>query len=223
MLDFGIATEDETEDYSTKLLSELAPGDEITGELLIGEFKTLPMDNREIAEFYIIISDHKNDQKWVVEFSTPYFPETGNIYGEKGGVFYSFIDSLNHVVNGTPRNWQDNYSVNFHQFRKTVNNHLTMITLKAVPPVNPSAKSVNLEIINADYKTGMKKQKKITIYDLAEEDPIILMGYSQLRNKGDRITVKNIVFELKSLLDDEKITIDAYKKAISNIKSVDDH
>ncbi|MCE5213358.1 MAG: hypothetical protein LLF83_01385 [Methanobacterium sp.] len=223
MLDFGIVTEDKTEDYYTKLLNELVPGDEITGELIIGDFKTSPMDKREVAEFYIIISDHKNHQKWVAEITTPYFPETGNVYAEKDGLFYSLIDSLNHVVNGTPRKWQDNYSVNFHQLRKTVNSYLTMLTVKAVQPVNTDAKHVNLEIIDADYKTGEKKPKKITIYDLAQEDPIILMGYSQLRNKGDRITVKNIVFELKSLMDDEKITEEAYQKAFKKLKSVDEH
>lgn len=46
------------------------------------------------------------------------------------------------------------------------------------------------------------------------------MGYASLRNKGDRITVKNIVFELKSLLDDEKITEDAYKLALIELKTV---
>lgn len=223
MLDFGIVTEDKTEDYHTKLLNELVPGDEITGEIIIGEFKTLPMDNREVAEFYIIISDHENSQKWVAEITTPYFPETGNIYAEKDGLFYGLIDSLNHVVNGSPLNWQENYSVNFHQLRKTVNNYLTLVTVKAMQPVDPDVKNVNLQIIDADYKTGEKKPKKITIYDLAEEDPIILMGYSQLRNKGDRITVKNIVFELKSLMDDEKITEEAYQKALRKLKNVNEN
>lgn len=220
MLDFGIVTEDETEDYDTKFLYELIPEETITGEIVVGEFKALPMGKREVAEFYIIISDHKNHKKWVGEFTTPFYPETGNVYGEKGGVFYSFMDSLNHVVNGTPRYWQDNYSVNFHQLRKTVNNYITQITVMAVDPVNSDAKSVNLEVTRVDYKTGERKQKKVTIYDLAEEDPIVLMGYARLRNKGDRITVKNIIFELKSLLDDGKITEDAFQKAFRKLKDV---
>lgn len=218
MLDFGIVSEDQTEDYTTKLLNELVPGDEITGELVIGKLKTTPTDKREIADFYIIISDHKNHQKWVVELSTPYFPETGNIYAERGGIFYSLIDSLNHVVNGTPKNWQENYSVNFHQFRKTVNNYLSWIKVKAVPPTRTDD-HVNLVIIDADYKTD-KKKKKISIFDLAEEDPIILMGYARLRNKGDRITVENILFELKSLLDDGKITEDVFQNAFKKLKDV---
>lgn len=221
MLDFGIITEEKTEDYKTKFLNELTPEEEITGEVVVGEFKSMPMGNREVAEFYIIITDHENQMKWVCEITAPYFPETDNVYGEKGGVFYSFIDSLNHVVNGTPSNWQCNYSVKFYQFRKTVNENISQVTLKAVPPILPDAKSVNLEITSAKYKTE-KKKEPVTIYDLAEQDPIILMGYARLRNKGDRITVKNITFELKSLLDDGKITPDAYKQVIKNLKEVKD-
>ena len=220
MLDFGIVAKEETEDYNTKFLSELIQGEEITGEIVVGEFKTIPMGKREVAEFYIIITDHENRLKWVCEFTTPYHPETNNIYGEKGGLFYNFIDSITHVVNDTPRNWQDNYSVNFNQFRKTVNQYIRSVTIKTVAPVNTDAKTVNFEIIGAEYKTESRKKVPLTIYDLAEEDPIILMGYASLRNKGDRITVKNIVFELKSLLDDEKITEDAYKLALIELKTV---
>lgn len=220
MLDFGIVAKEETEDYNTKFLSELIQGEEITGEIVVGEFKTIPMGKREVAEFYVIITDHENRLKWVCEFTTPYHPETNNIYGEKGGLFYNFIDSITHVVNDTPRNWQDNYSVNFNQFRKTVNQYIRSVTIKTVVPVNSDAKTVNLEIIGAEYKTESRKKVPLTIYDLAEEDPIILMGYASLRNKGDRITVKNIVFELKSLLDDEKITEDAYKLALIELKTV---
>ena len=221
MLDFGIIAEEETADYTTKFLTELVPGEEISGEIVIGEFKTLPMGKREVAEFYVIITDHKNREKWVCEFTTPYHPETDNINGEKGGLFYTFIDSLTHVINKTPEIWKDNYSVNFNQFRKTVNEYITNVTIKTVPPVNTDAKSVNLEIIDAEYKTESKKKVPVTIYDLAEEDPIILMGYARLRSKGDRITVKNISFELKSLLDDVKITEDAYRQALKKLKTVD--
>ena len=76
------------------------------------------------------------------------------------------------------------------------------------------------QITRAEYKTEKKKKAPVTIYDLAEEDPIILMGYARLRNKGDRITVKNIVFELKSLLDDGKITDDVYRQALRQLKTV---
>lgn len=223
MLDFGIVASNKTEDYTTKFLNELVPNEEIAGEIVIGEFKTLPMGKREVAEFYMILTDHEKHSKWVCELTVPYYPETDNIYGEKGGLFYTFIDSLNNIVNRTPKNWQENYSVNFSQFRKTVNTYITSITVKTVSPVNADAKTVNLEVISVEYKRRTTKKVKVTIYDLAEEDPIILMGYASLRNKGDRITIKNLTFELKSLLDDRKITENAYKQALIELKTIENN
>ncbi|EKF86524.1 hypothetical protein [Methanobacterium formicicum] len=217
MLDFGLTDSKNMENYETKFLNELESGDQISGEIVIGEFQKSPMGKREVAEFYVIITDKKKLNKWVCEFVTPYYPETDNIYGENGGLFYTFIDSLNHVVNKTPLNWQENYSVNFSRFRKTVNQHISSITLEAVSSVNSDAKTVNLMVKDAMVKTESKEQSPATIYDLAQEDPIILMAYSHLRNKGDRITVKNIAFELKSSMDDGKITENAYKTALDQL------
>ena len=217
MLDFGLTDSKNMENYETKFLNELKSGDQITGEIIVGEFQKNPMGKREVAEFYVIITDRKKLKKWVCEFVTPYYPETDNIYGENGGLFYTFIDSLNHVVNKTPLNWQENYSVNFSRFRKTVNQHLSNITLEAVSPVNSDAKTVNLMVKDALVKTESEERSPATIYDLAQEDPLILMAYSHLRNKGDRITVKNIAFELKASLDDGKITENAYKTALDQL------
>ncbi|MFU2192278.1 hypothetical protein [Methanobacterium sp. MZD130B] len=222
MLDFGLTLNKNMTDYETKFLDELKPGDEITGEIIVGEFKTVPMGKREVAEFYIIITDLKNRVKWVCEFTTPYYPETDNIYGENGGVFYNLIDSLNHVVNKTPINWQENYSVNFSRFRKTVNESVSSVTVKALQSDNSDAKTVNLQVINANIITDPEIPPPISIYDLAEEDPIILMAYAGLRNKGDRITVKNITFELKGLYDDKNITKHAYQTALRELKKVKD-
>jgi hypothetical protein len=222
MLDFGLTLNKNMTDYETKFLDELKPGDEITGEIIVGEFKTVPMGKREVAEFYIIITDLKNRVKWVCEFTTPYYPETDNIYGENGGVFYNLIDSLNHVVNKTPINWKENYSVNFSRFRKTVNESVSSVTVKALQSDNSDAKTVNLQVINATIITDPEIPPPISIYDLAEEDPIILMAYAGLRNKGDRITVKNITFELKGLYDDKNITKHAYQTALRELKKVKD-
>ncbi|NYB53070.1 MAG: hypothetical protein HVN35_11010 [Methanobacteriaceae archaeon] len=220
MLDFGLSDNAQMKDYATKFLNELIPGDEITGEIVVGEFKKVPMGKREVAEFFIIITDHKSHSKWVCELTTPYYPETDNIYGEKGGVFYTFIDSLNHEVNRTPLNWQENYSVNFNRFRNTINHNLSSVTVEAVKPADEDAKTVNLKVTHAVVKTEVKKTEPKTIYDLAQEDSIILMAYAHLRNKGDRITVKNISFELKSFLDDGKITEGAYKTALEELKKL---
>lgn len=221
MLDFGLTEDVNREDYNTKFLNELSPGENITGEIVVGEFQKVPMGKREVADFYVIITNHENRTKWVCEFTTPYYPESDNIYGESGGLFYTFIDSLNHVVNKTPLNWQENYSVNFSKFRKTVNESLSSITLKTVPPVNSDAKTVNLQVTDAVVKTPSEDHKPTTIYDLAQEDPIILMAYANLRNKGDRITVKNITFELKSSLDDGVITKNAFKTALDELNRLE--
>ena len=217
MLDFGLTDSKSMENYETKFLNELKSGDHITGEIIVGEFQKSPMGKREVAKFYVVITDRKKLKKWVCEFVTPYYPETDNIYGENGGLFYTFIDSLNHVVNKTPLNWQENYSVNFSRFRKTVNQNISNITLEAVSPVNSDAKSVNLMVKDVLVKKESDERSPATIYDLAQEDPIILMAYSHLRNKGDRITVKNIAFELKASLDDGNITESAYKNALDQL------
>ncbi len=222
MLDFGLTDNADMEDYETKFLGELKPGDEITGEIVVGEFKTVPMGKREVAEFYIIITDLKNRSKWVCEFATPYYPETDNVYGENGGVFYNLVDSLNHVVNKTPLNWQENYSVNFSRFRKTVNESVSSVTVKALQSDNPDAKTVKLQVIDATIKPEPEAHPPVSIYDLAQDDPIILMAYARLRNKGDRITVKNITFELKGLFDDKNITEHAYQAALQELKKVKD-
>ncbi|MDP3066280.1 MAG: hypothetical protein Q8N08_06010 [Methanobacteriaceae archaeon] len=223
MLDFGITAQGKMEDYRTKFLNELVPGEELSGEIVIGEFKTLPMGKREVAEFYVVITDHQNRAKWVCEFTTPYFPETDNIYGKNGGLFYTFVDSLNHVVNHTSKNLQENYSVNFNHFRKTVNEHVSHVTVKAVAPVNPDVKSVYLQFIDAQFTTESKPHTPVSIYDLAEENPIILLAYTHLRNKGERRTVKNIRFELKTLFDDKIITEQAYHAALNELKIIKDN
>lgn len=220
MLDFGLTEHEDMEDCDTKFLNELSPGNEIMGKIVVGEFKKLPMGKREVAEFYMIITNYESRVKWVCEFTTPYYPETDNIYGEKGGLFYTFMDSLHHVVNKTPLNWQENYSVNFSKFRKTVNESLSSVTVRAVPPANSNARTVNLLVTDAVVKTELDKSKSVTIYDLALQDSVILMAYANLRNKGDRITVKNISFELKSFLDDAKITDNAFEIALNQLKKL---
>ncbi len=126
------------------------------------------------------------------------------------------------MVNKTPINWKENYSVNFSRFRKTVNESVSSVTVKALQSDNSDAKTVNLQVINATIITDPEIPPPISIYDLAEEDPIILMAYAGLRNKGDRITVKNITFELKGLYDDKNITKHAYQTALRELKKVKD-
>ena len=103
-----------------------------------------------------------------------------------------------------------------------MNESVSSVTVKALQSDNSDAKTVNLQVINANIITDPEIPPPISIYDLAEEDPIILMAYAGLRNKGDRITVKNITFELKGLYDDKNITKHAYQTALRELKKVKD-
>lgn len=54
MLDFGIVAKEETEDYNTKFLSELIQGEEITGEIVVGEFKPYPWVKEKWQNFILL-------------------------------------------------------------------------------------------------------------------------------------------------------------------------
>lgn len=221
MLDLGIVGKDKTEDYQTKFLNELVPGEELSGEIYVVEIKNTQIEEKEVYEFYIVITDHENQEKWVCGFITSYHPENGMFYDEKGGKVYNLVDSLNHVINNTPRDVQSNYHVNFNKFRKAVNGNIFLVTVKATPPADPNEKSVNLEVVGAQYNMESKRRVPSTIDDIADENPIVRMGYVNLRNKGDRITLKNIAFELKSMLNSKAITEEAYKEALKELKMVE--
>ena len=110
--------------------------------------------------------------------------------------------------------------MNFHQLRKTLNNNLSRVTVKTVESSNEDTKTVNLEVLDVTIYKKSKTPDSVSIYDLAEENPVILSAYADLRNKGDRITVENVRFELKTLFDDKNITEEAYKSALKELKRI---
>ncbi len=217
MLDFGLVDHENLEKYDIKYRDELAPGDEIRGEIFIREFKNISCENRSVAEFFVVVTNRESHVKWVCEFVTPYSPESDVIYGKDHDLFHRFFDSLNHVVNGKPLNWRESYSIYFGRFRNTVNQSLSSITLKAV---KSDGETVNLVVVDAEVKAVPPQHPPATIYDLTQEDPVILKAYSNLRNKGDRITIKNIQFELKSALDDGSVTETDYRTALEELKKI---
>ncbi len=215
MLDLGIqkGSKNRTEEYATKFLNQLEPGDEITGEIYIGEMKKRLIKKAEVDEFYIIVTDHENEQKWICGLISSYYTESGNIYGEKGGRVYSLIDSINHALNNTPLNSKESYSVNFEIFRKNINENVKNVTIKAVQSWNPSAKACNLEVVNAETEVS----ETSSIEDLANKNSIIKIAYENLQNKGAQINKKTIAFELKSMLDNEKIIKTEFKDALKEL------
>ena len=217
MMDLGIqkGSKDKSGEYNTKFLNQLEPGEEITGEIYIGEIKKRLIKKAEINEFYIILTDHKNKQKWICGLINSYYPKSGNIYGEKGGRVYSLIDSLNHALNNTPMNVQESYSVNFDIFRNNINENVEKVKIKAVQSWNPSARACNLEVIDA--RSVEEKSEKPGLKSLIDDDPAVKTAYKNLEIKNKEISKKTLAFELKSILDSENITKAEFKDALHKI------
>ena len=153
MIDLGIqkGSANYDDDYETMYLSQLEPESEITGEIYVGELKSKEIKGKEVQEFYVIITDRENKQKWICGLITSaYFDDDiAKIYGEKGGRIYELIDSLSHALNDTELDQLESYSVVFDTFRETVNNSVKEVTVKAVQASNPNARTPNLKIVKA--------------------------------------------------------------------------
>ena len=154
MIDLGIqkGSANYGDDYETMYLSQLEIESEITGEIYVGELKSKEIKGKEVQEFYVIVTDHENKQKWICGLITSaYFDDDiAKIYGEKGGRIYELIDSLSHALNNTELNQLESYSVVFDTFRETINNRIKNVTVKAVQASNPNARTPNLQIVKAD-------------------------------------------------------------------------
>jgi len=219
MLDIGIIGR-KSDDYETKFLNELIPGEEISGEIYIGEIKKTSIERSESYQFYVILTDNDDQRKWICSLVTSYYPETGNIYGEKGGRIYTFIDTLNHVINNDPLNVQDSYSVNFNTFRDAVNDNVSSVTVKAVSPLNPHAKYVNLVVISAQLTDETTRRRPSSLEDLADKNAVIRIAYANIRGKAKEITLQNVAVELKSMQDRDEITELEFKNALKELDAV---
>jgi hypothetical protein len=163
-LDLGISKggNRSDEDYAVKFLSQLEYGAEITGEVYIGELKQRELKGKPISEFYVIVTDHENEQKWICGLivSAYYEGEYPKIYGERGGRTYALIDSINAAINGTPRNEEESYSLIFETFRANINDVVETATFNAVKPESPNAKAPNIVMVSAKMVTGEETAKK---------------------------------------------------------------
>lgn len=221
MLDIGIINRVKGEDYKTKFLNDLIPGEEISGEIFIGEIKKRSIEKSESYEFFVIITDQEKKEKWVCKLVTSYYTETGNIYGEKGGRIYIFIDTLNHVINDQTPNQEDSYSVNFKTLRKAVNDHIPQVTVSAVKSINPHAKYVNLEVINAHSRESVPKTGASSLEENAEENAVIHIANANLKAEGKFTNLQNIAFELKSMMDRDELTELEFKKALKELDALE--
>ena len=219
MLDLGIkkSGKDRTENYSIKYLNELVPQEMISGEIYIGDIKKREVKKKEIDEFYVIITDHDTQMKWICGFTTSYYPENGTIYGEKGGRVYAFIDSLNHVINKTMTNSQDSYSVDFETFRKSINDNISRITVKATAPLSAHAKSANLEVISVKLKDNPETQRASSLLDITDEYPQLRMAVTNLMDKKEKVNSRSIAAELKSLFDNNEMGEREYNHGLKEL------
>lgn len=219
MLDIGILGRGKAEEYETKFLSELTPGEEISGEIYITEIKKTSIEKSESYEFTVILTDHEDKKKWVCKLVTSYYPENGNIYGEKDGRIYILIDTLNHSVNKDPLSTQDSYSVNFNTFRQAVNDNIINAEIKAAKPVNPHAKYVNLEVKSAQVKEEAPHEPG-SLEELAGKNAVIHIAYTNLQDEEKKATMQSTAFELKNMMDREEITELEFKNALKELDSL---
>lgn len=219
MLDLGIkkSGKERTENYAVKYLSELVPQEMISGEIYVGDMKKREVKKKEIDEFYIIVTDHDTQVKWICGFITSYYPESGTIYGERGGRVYAFIDSLNHVINKAMTNSQDSYSVDFETFRKSINDNISRATVKAIAPLSPSAKAVNLEVISVQLKDNPETQRASSLMDITDEYPQLRMAVTNLIDRKEKVNSGSIAAELKSLFDGNEIKEREYTHGLKEL------
>lgn len=212
-MDNGDIEDKKTEHYKTKFLKELKPGEEIEGEICIGNIKRRKIKKSAFDEFFVIIMNHENEEKWICNIVTSYYPKNGNIYGKKEGRVYSLVDSLNHAFNDTPMNKEDSYSVKFDVFRKNINENVKKVKVKAVQSWKPGAKAANLEVISAELSKP-EELKKNSLERLADEKSTVKLAFESLRASSKEINKKSLAFELKHFLDNKKITKTEFKKSL---------
>lgn len=209
MVDLGLKKNDSNNsDYETKYLSDLKPGDEIDGEIHIGDIK-----KKEVCEFLVIITNHESKEKWICGLLTSYYPQEGCIYGEKEGGVYTLIDSLNHVINKTTLNVEDSYSLLFDVFRDSINKNVKRVRVNAVQSWKPGAKSVNLKVVDAELE--LDEASKID--DLSNSNQAVKIAYKNLKSKGRDVNKKTVAFELKTFLDKAEISREMFKEALHEL------
>ena len=217
MLDLGIKDKISTENYEIKYLNELIPGEEISGEIYIGEMKQREIKGKEINEFYVIVTDHETQLKWICGINPSYYPENGAIYGERNGRVYSFIDSLSHITNSTEKDSRDSYSVDFETFRNSINSNISRVTVKAVPSKKKLSKTVNLEFISVEIQN---KESRIpsTLTDVTAEYPQMRMAVTNLKDRGEEVNPESVTSEFKSMFDRKEIAKREYEHGLKEIE-----
>lgn len=226
MIDLGIQKGSkqnyEDEDYYSVFLSDLQPGAEITGEIYISELKTREFKGNEIHEFYLIITDHVEKQKWICGINTSVYEKGGikTIYGAQGGRVYQIIDSLNHALNGSNLNSEKSYTVVFETFKETINDKVGIVTVETTQSTNTNAKTPNLRIVKAalleaadeDNKKEYNAQGQLTPFNAAEYNDKDIEYIALLVEREGDLSLEAVKNKVGTLWQEGSLTEDDFSK-----------
>jgi hypothetical protein len=112
---------------------------------------------------------------------------------------------------------QDSYSVDFETFRKSINDNISRITVKAVPPSGPSAKAVNLEVVSVQLKDNPETQRASSLMDITDEYPQLRMAVTNIIDRKEKVTSESIAAELKSLFDNKEMGEREYNHGLKEL------
>lgn len=194
-------------EYKTKFLNDLVPGEEIEGKIHIDDIK------RSEGYYQFLLTIENDGERWVCSMVTTYILEEDAIYAKKGDRVYEFIDSLNHIINGTLKNRENSYLVKFSVFKDNINRNVKLAKIKAVHSWEIGAKAVNLEVI--DVKMEINEEEKIK--SVAVKNNAIKLAYDSLKAKNKDINRKSVAFELKFILDNGEITREEFKDVLKEL------
>lgn len=161
MIDIGVRNNIKKQDrkYETFYLKDLEAGDtmEAPVEITPLKSKTIKKGSRtsNADEFYMILKDEQLGIKWELGILATVYrdnPKEPVIYATEGGRLYILIDSLMNAVNGTPRNAQPSYRVDFNTFQGIFQNKIEKLEVKIIKATNSRATAPNVEIIGATLK-----------------------------------------------------------------------
>jgi hypothetical protein len=149
--DFGVQSGSgiESDDYEVLYNKDLEVGDSIEGEVYLSEIKDHKSeeDGTESRVFSLIITDHTNEQKWIISFWNPKEVEGGKkIYGKKPFKVYRLIDDFLSGIFGVPKLETPYHSVIFEVFREGINSKVLSVKAKAIQAGHRLSTSPDIEI-----------------------------------------------------------------------------
>jgi hypothetical protein len=149
--DFGVVNsgsrgQKKTENYKSIYMQEIAINDHIIGELSIS-----PMENSDYGErFYIWVTNHEDEEEWVINIQNPYRIEENDKIYAKNGRLYVFLDSFFRKLLGEKYVERKHFTFDFDEFRENVNKLNAVVTVQAVESGNPKAEYAYFKVLDVE-------------------------------------------------------------------------